>query len=428
MNSFLRQAIACMVKHEHKWNDALTVIEVTDKGMRRATNQDSSVVVLQGEEDAYQQRGHLFVVCDGMGAHAAGELASGDAVDHIPHHYLVYQSLSPPEALKKAIIKANEEIHRKGQENLDFHNMGTTCSSILLIPQGIICGHVGDSRVYRQRGNVIEQLTFDHSLQWELKAKGGDIENVPSNVITRSLGPNAEVEVDLEGPFPVKAGDCYLICSDGLSGEVTDSEIGAAMATLPPEQAAQFLLDLANLRGGPDNITIIIVQFKGPDFVTDVEGVEQIVIGKQTTPKKPLNPILLVASISLSLAGLLLLSINPIVGIAMAATGIVTGLVGFMLGRTGVESGETLERDYRFGSGPYTKNNCVPDATILQGLGQTANEIRQLAQEHPDKFNWAPFDEAFVESTEQMQGGQFVEAFRNIARAITFIMNEFRRG
>ena len=112
----------------------------------------------------------------------------------------------------------------------------------------------------------------------------------------------------------------------------------------------------------------------------------------------------------------------------MAATGIVTGLVGFLLSRTGVESGETLERDYRFGSGPYTKNNCVPDATILQGLGQTANEIRQLAQEHPDKFNWAPFDEAFVESTEQMQGGQFVEAFRNIARAITFIMNEFRRG
>ena len=165
-----------MVKHNHNWNDALTVVEVTDKGMRRATNQDSSVVVLQSEEDAFDHRGHLFVVCDGMGAHAAGELASRDAVEHIPHHYLVYRDLSPPEALKKAIIKANSEIHRKGQENPDFHNMGTTCSSILLLPQGIICGHVGDSRVYRQRGKIIEQLTFDHSLQWELKAKGGDIE------------------------------------------------------------------------------------------------------------------------------------------------------------------------------------------------------------------------------------------------------------
>ena len=84
-----------------------------------------------------------------MGAHAAGELASGDAVDHIPHHYLVIKIFLPPEALEKAIIKTNSEIHRKGQENPDFHNMGTTCSSILLIPQGIICGHVGDSRVYR---------------------------------------------------------------------------------------------------------------------------------------------------------------------------------------------------------------------------------------------------------------------------------------
>ena len=83
-----------MVKHNHNWNDALTVVEVTDKGMRRATNQDSSVVVLQSEENAFDHRGHLFVVCDGMGAHAAGELASRDAVEHIPHHYLVYQDLS----------------------------------------------------------------------------------------------------------------------------------------------------------------------------------------------------------------------------------------------------------------------------------------------------------------------------------------------
>ena len=138
--------------------------------------------------------------------------------------------------------------------------------------------------MYRQRGNVIEQLTFDHSLQWELKAKGGDIENVPSNVITRSLGPHEEVEVDLEGPFPVESGDSYLICSDGLSGEVSDSEIGAAMATLPHEQAARFLLDLANLRGGPDNITIIIVRVQGPEFTTDVQQMEPLVVGKTVTP------------------------------------------------------------------------------------------------------------------------------------------------
>ncbi len=416
-----------MVKHDHNWNDTLTVVEVTDKGMRRATNQDSSVVVLQSEEDAYNHRGHLFVVCDGMGAHAAGELASRDAVEHIPHHYLVYQDLSPPEALNKAITKANAEIHRKGEENPDFHNMGTTCSSILLLPQGIICGHVGDSRVYRQRGKIIEQLTFDHSLQWELKAKGSDVENVPSNVITRSLGPNKEVEVDLEGPFPTQDGDCYLICSDGLSGEVSDAEIGAAMALLAPEQAAQFLLDLANLRGGPDNITIIIVKIHGETYVTNQQEAKPLVIGKTTEPAKPLHPAILVTSIVLGLAGLLLITMQPIIGIGILAAGIATALVGFALGRAGIESGETLDPEFRFGTGPHTQYDCIPNQKIMQSLGQTANEIRKLAQRHPNKFNWAPFDEAFVESTEQLQNGQFNESFGNMAKAITYIMSEFRK-
>ena len=416
-----------MVKHNHNWNDALTVVEVTDKGMRRATNQDSSVVVLQGDDAAYDQRGHLFVICDGMGAHAAGELASGDAVEHIPHHYLVYQDLSPPEALKKAIIKANSEIHRKGEENPDFHNMGTTCSSILLLPQGIICGHVGDSRVYRQRGQVIEQLTFDHSLQWELKAKGGDVKNVPSNVITRSLGPNAEVEVDLEGPFPVQDGDSYLICSDGLSGEVNDSEIGAAMALLPPEQAAQFLLDLANLRGGPDNITIIIVKIHGEQYVTNPQLSGPLVVGKSPQTTKPLHPAVLVTSIVLGLAGFLVLFIHLIAGIGTLAVGIATAFVGFYLGRVGIETGEALDPEFRFGRGPHNRFDCIPNQQIMQSLDQTANEIRKLAQKHPNKFNWAPFDEAFVESTELAQKGKYTDAFGNIAKAITYIMNEFRK-
>lgn len=416
-----------MVKHHHNWNDDLTVIEVTDKGMRRATNQDSSVVVIQSDDQNYNQRGHLFIVCDGMGAHAAGELASADAVDHIPHHYLVYQNLSPPESLKKAITKTNSEINRKGEENPDFHNMGTTCSSILLLPHGIICGHVGDSRVYRQRGSVIEQLTFDHSLQWELKAQGGDVENVPSNVITRSLGPNAEVEVDLEGPFPVQDGDSYLICSDGLSGEASDAEIGAAMAILPPEQAAQFLLDLANLRGGPDNITIIIVKVHGQKYATNQHAVEPLVIGKTTEPVKPIHPAVLVTSIVLGLAGLLTMLLNPIIGIGGLAAGIVTILVGWALGRSGIEAGETLSPEFRFGSGPYSKCDCLPNLQIMRSLGETANEIRSLAKEHPNKFNWAPFDEAFVESYEQVESGRFREAFESIAKAITFIMDEFRK-
>ena len=132
---------------------------------------------------------------------------------------------SPQEALRAAVAEANAEIHQRGQNNPEFHNMGTTASSLAILPVGAVVAHVGDSRVYRLRQGVLEQLTFDHSLVWEMEASGhGDSgvwgQAIPKNVITRSLGPNASVEVDVEGPFPIEPGDRFLICSDGLTGLV----------------------------------------------------------------------------------------------------------------------------------------------------------------------------------------------------------------
>ena len=193
--------------------------------MRRATNQDNCNIVLASSESEWQQRGHMFIVADGMGGHAAGELASKLAADAIPHHYQKYQDLSPPEALQKAVMEANAEVHRRGQANIDFHNMGTTASVLVLIPQGALVAHVGDSRVYRLRGTRLEQVTFDHSLVWELRAAGqlseeSELSNaIPKNQITRSLGPNAAVAVDVEGPLPLQVGDTFLLCSDGLTGD-----------------------------------------------------------------------------------------------------------------------------------------------------------------------------------------------------------------
>ena len=148
-----------------------------------------------------------------MGAHAAGELASKLAVDHLPLLYYKHDEFSPPEALEKALQGANQEIFRRGQENLDFHNMGTTCCVLLLLPQGAVIGHVGDSRIYRLRGDEFCQLTFDHSLVWEMRAPDQlddddtSLPGIPRNVITRSLGPHPDVQVDLEGPFPIEVGD-----------------------------------------------------------------------------------------------------------------------------------------------------------------------------------------------------------------------------
>ena len=127
---------------------------------------------------------------------------------------------------------------------------------------------MGDSRVYRIRRNRIDQFSFDHSLVWELVRRNHLTSeqaslSVPKNVITRSLGPEVDIEVDIEGPLAVEPGDVFLLCSDGLSGPVDDHEIGAFAGNFHPRDACRYLISLANLRGGLDNITVQIVRI-GP--------------------------------------------------------------------------------------------------------------------------------------------------------------------
>ncbi|MDP6718942.1 MAG: protein phosphatase 2C domain-containing protein, partial [Pirellulaceae bacterium] len=132
-----------MDQREFNWNDDLRCVAATDIGMRRTNNQDSYAVVLAEALEAWQQRGHLLMVADGMGAHAAGELASKLAVDGVAHRYHKFADQSPPEALRKAVLETNAEIHRRGQANSDFRNMGTTGSALVLLPQGALVAQVG---------------------------------------------------------------------------------------------------------------------------------------------------------------------------------------------------------------------------------------------------------------------------------------------
>ena len=241
----------------------------TDVGMRRATNQDS--IAAAPHPNGEPIRGDAFlIVADGMGAHAAGELASRMATDAIPHAYAKAASESAAEALRGAIREANETIHRKGCSAPEFGGMGTTCSCLVVTQDAALVGHVGDSRVYRLRSGVFEQLTFDHSLVWEMAAASNvSADKVPScipkNVITRSLGPHEAVNVDLEGPHKLAAGDVFLLCSDGLCGVVDDQVAGAVLGAMPPDEAAETLVNLANLRGGPDNISVIVARVESSD-------------------------------------------------------------------------------------------------------------------------------------------------------------------
>jgi PPM family protein phosphatase len=247
------------------WDDTIIDAAATDTGMRRANNQDSHTAVRASHAAAWRSRGHVFMVADGMGAHAVGELASKMACDLIPHTYLKARAGTPSEAITKAFREVSSLIYSRASANRDFQGMGTTCSALVLLPEGALISHVGDSRVYRFRRDRIDQFSFDHSLVWELVRRNHLTSeqaslSVPKNVITRSLGPEVDIEVDIEGPLAVEMGDVFLLCSDGLSGPVDDHEIGAFAGNFHPRDACRYLISLANLRGGLDNITVQIVR------------------------------------------------------------------------------------------------------------------------------------------------------------------------
>jgi protein phosphatase len=408
----------------------LEVAALTDVGMRRTTNQDSHALLLADSAAAVQSRGHLVMVADGMGAHAAGELASKIAAEGVPHLYAKYQELSPPDAVLRAISETNTEINRRGTANTAFHGMGTTCSTLVLMPQGALVAHVGDSRIYRLRGQTLSQLTFDHSLQWELRAsgqlpEGTDISAVvPKNVITRSLGPHPAVQIDLEGPHPIFQGDVYLLCSDGLTGRVEDGEIGAILGSLPPREAAQALVDLANLRGGPDNVTAIIAKVTGPELTTAAE------LQPLTTGAKgridPLNSIIWVVALVCILATAILGVMGHIMAaeILFVAAGAAT--LAALVHRNYFVMGTELGRDKMLGRGPYTSVNCEPSHDLAQKLAGTLDELREAARDGDWAINWQPLDDSCRQAASADQAGTYAAAVRHYCVGISYVMNELR--
>lgn len=413
--------------------DCMQYAARTDIGMRRANNQDGHAVVLAEDEQSWRERGHLFMVADGMGAHAAGELASKLAVDNVPHLYRHYRDFAPEESLRRAIVEANSEIHRRGQANPDFHSMGTTASILVLLPQGALVGHVGDSRVYRLRGSRLEQLTFDHSLQWELRAIGrlsedSDLaKSVPKNVITRSLGPNPSVDVDLEGLFPLEVGDTFLLCSDGLTGLVEDQELAEVLAYLSPDEAAKVLVDLANLRGGPDNITLIVAKVVGSDMISDEPADRKKTAGRGRSRPGGGSAAWVVAGVCFFLALVLWFAHQPIPAIVSAVGGVVSIIVGIVLRfRRGDKAEPSINGDQPLGKGAYTHVICKPGDELVATLSSILEELREAAVESQWAVRWHQFDNHKRCAVEAAGSKDFPEAVRHYAKAISFMMEELR--
>ena len=410
------------------WAHCLEHAASSDIGLRRANNQDSYAVALAGDQADFERRGHLFIVADGMGAHAAGELASKIAADVVSLTYRKLPDQSPPEAILSAVLEANRQIHTRGQASVDFRGMGTTATTLAILPAGALVAHVGDSRAYRLRGSKIEQLTFDHSLVWELKASGRSTDDevpgyISKNIITRSLGPSPTVQVDLEGPFPLQPGDTFLLCSDGLSNQVQDDEIGAALGCLPPAEAAQTLIDLACLRGGPDNITVIIVRVLGPQ-VARADDHDPPAPADAPKPR-PVNPLIWTAlgAATLAAIGLFLLGYTPA---ALASLLLAAGAgTAAMVQRYG---GARPEPDRRhFGCGPYVSCDSAPTADLLTRLIEIGRQLKDASQSENWAVDWSGFDRLTTQAAAADKSGDRVAAAQAHFKAISAIMGQLRK-
>ncbi len=246
---------------------------LTDVGLQRDHNEDS-FAILQDHE--------LYIVADGMGGHRAGDVASKLATEAIvdffrataaedftwPFHFDSRMS-EEENRLLTGIKIANRQIVERSSRQRECHGMGTTVVGALFSGRKgkMYLGHVGDSRAYRVRGGEIQQMTRDHSLVNDYLLAMPELteeqkSELPKNVITRALGMQEHVSVDLQGD-DASVGDCYVLCSDGLSGMIEDSEIlDIVSQSTNIEDACRKLIALANEHGGEDNITAVLVKIE----------------------------------------------------------------------------------------------------------------------------------------------------------------------
>ena len=248
---------------------------MTDQGKARKNNEDAVWV---------DQTMGLLVVCDGMGGHNAGEVASGMAITTIPTNYTQLAKANTTgeiadqrftaetNRLGFCVKMANQLIFEAARRYPKDHGMGTTCTAAVIKADRLSVAHVGDSRCYLIRHGQIEQLTQDHSLVMEqvrqgILKKDDEAVRTGQNILTRSLGTEAEVKIDLE-EHPLFPGDILVLCSDGVDKEMTDDQLlQIVKETTEPRQLVQKVIDECNAAGGRDNITVAAARIDKAGFM-----------------------------------------------------------------------------------------------------------------------------------------------------------------
>jgi serine/threonine protein phosphatase PrpC len=284
-------------------NIKITAYGKTDVGLIREHNEDNFLLAnvetglrTSSPEDNLQfdlgPKGALFLVCDGMGGAAAGEVASTMAVDSISSDMEAGAKTQPAgfaRCLRRAIESANEKINAQSRANQNERGMGTTCTAVGLVNRKLLVGQIGDSRCYVLRAGQLVQLTKDQSLAWQLIEAGAmTIEEAKSfehaNIILQALGVQEKVDVVLSS-VDLCRGDIVLVSSDGLHGPVTDEEMRDILLAEPePRKACEALVAKALEREGPDNISVVVAHFQGEGLPVPSEAEQGLVSSSTLAP------------------------------------------------------------------------------------------------------------------------------------------------
>jgi protein phosphatase len=239
---------------------------LTDVGRQRSNNEDSYLYWEPDSDDDFLVKGRLAVVADGMGGYEGGQEASRLAVETVRSTYDNAFDGDAQDTLLHAFEIAHQNIQRFALEHPQFYGMGTTCTALSIVDRQLCFAHVGDSRLYLVRAGTISRLTRDHSYVGRLVESGivrsEDAESHPQrHILTAALGSGRDVTPHIpDQPFPLERGDTLLLCSDGLWGVVGDLDLAHIAQTNPPAEACRKLVNLALERGGPDNITVLVLR------------------------------------------------------------------------------------------------------------------------------------------------------------------------
>jgi protein phosphatase len=251
---------------EREAESAIRVAAATDVGLKRSHNEDHHAVRVP-EGDGTRAGQVLLVVSDGMGGSLAGEVASELTVDTVVERYAADGDEDPGDSLRRALESANQLVHERNTTDPSLSGMGATCTAAVITGAQAWVAHVGDSRAYLIRDGRIRRLTHDHSLVAQLVERNEldpDSARVDPrrNVVTRCIGYADTVEVDVTREAGLARGDTILLCSDGLHGQMPDEEIAEVSSQDDLERACEELIRIANDRGGPDNITVVLARLE----------------------------------------------------------------------------------------------------------------------------------------------------------------------